>query len=210
MNLRHPPGRAGRLWLVDRLAVAERAAGILDRKQHALLHEHERLETLAEQTTRTWTAAVHEAETWHRRALILGARSDLLATSARIPPARARIVWRTEMGVEVPSAASSELPATSSLPGTPALAAAATAYRHALQVAVEHAAATTALRRVDAELAHTRRRLRAIRDRWIPRLQRALRDLELHLDEYEREALTRTRLHRAEPSTSAPSGSDSS
>ena len=150
MNLRHPPGRAGRLWLLDRLAVAERAAAILDRKQHALLHDRERLTTLTEQTTTTWTAVVRDAETWQRRAMILGARPDLQAAATQIPLAQARIVWRTEMGVEVPSEASFEPAPTPSLSGTPALAAAATVYRRALQAAVEHAAATTALRRVEA------------------------------------------------------------
>jgi V/A-type H+-transporting ATPase subunit D len=210
MNLRHPPGRAGRLWLLDRLAVAERAAGILDRKQHALLHDHERLTALTEQTSTTWTAVVRDAETWQRRAMILGARPDLQAAATQIPPAQARIVWRTEMGVEVPSEASSEPAQPPSLPGAPALAAAATAYRRAMQAAVEHAAATTALRRVDSELALTLRRLRAIRDRWVPQLQETLRDLELQLDEHEREELTRTRLHDRTRSALTPLASGGS
>ncbi len=116
---------------------------------------------------------------------------------ASASPAAALLTWRTEMGVEFPSESSCELPAMPSIAGTPALAAAAAAYRHALQAAVEHAAVITAAARVSTELALTQRRLRAVRDRWIPELHTTLRELELRLDEHEREELTRARLHHA-------------
>lgn len=193
MRVRYPPGRSGRLWLIDRLGVAERAASILHRKQHALRLEQHRLAELAERSSAAWTAAVRDAETWQRRAMILGARSDLETASSVASPASARLAWRTEMGVEFPGEAHCELPPAPPIPGTPALAAAVAAYRHALEAAVEHAAATTAAARVGSELTLTRQRLRAVRDRWIPELDAALRDLELRLDEHEREELTRTR-----------------
>lgn len=208
MRIRYPPGRSGRLWLMDRLAVAERAASILHRKQLVLRHEDRRLAALAERTATTWTAAVRDAQTWQRRAMILGDRPGLQAAASAASPAIARLTWRTEMGVEFPSEASCELPTTPAIAGTPALAAAAAAYRHALQAAVEHAAATTAAARVSTELALTQRRLRAVRDRWIPELHTTLRELELRLEEHEREELTRTRLHPTIPdpahSTPAP------
>ena len=51
--------------------------------------------------------------------------------------------------------------------------------------AVSHAAADAACRVVEVEIAATRRRLRVITDRWIPRLENALRDLMHELDETE-------------------------
>ena len=127
------------------------------------------------------------------------------AAATAASPASVHLVWRAEMGVEIPAEASCDLPLSPPIPGTPALAAAAAAYRHALEAAVEHAAVTDAAARVSAELAVTRHRLRAVRDRWIPQLETALRTLELALDEYERAELTRTRSpHRTAP-LSAPS-----
>ena len=198
MRIRYPPGRSGRLWLMDRLAVAERAASTLHRKQLVLRHEDRRLAALAERTATTWTAAVRDAQTWQRRAMILGDRPGLQAAASAASPAIApHVAYRD--GSRFPSEASCELPTTPAIAGTPALAAATAAYRHALQAAVEHAAATTAVARVSTELALTQRRLRAVRDRWIPELHTTLRELELRLDEHEREELTRTRLHRPSP-----------
>jgi V/A-type H+-transporting ATPase subunit D len=59
------------------------------------------------------------------------------------------------------------------------------AYRRALRAAVAHAAAEGALRVVAAEVATTRGRLRAIEDRWVPRLRDALAALEASLQEEE-------------------------
>ena len=113
------------------------------------------------------------------------------------------------MGVEYPGEAGCDLPPAPPIAGSPALAAAAAAYRHALEAAVEHAAVTTALTRVRKELAVTQQRLRAVRDRWIPELRTTLRDLKVRLDEHEREELTRTRLHRPTSPISAPSTQES-
>ena len=137
--------------------------------------------------------------------MILGARSDLQAAATSASPASARLAWQTEMGVEIPAEASCDLPPDAPIPGTPTLAAAAAAYRHAFEAAVEHAAVTNAATRVSAELAVTQQRLRAVRDRWIPELQTTLRDLELRLDEHEREELSRGRSHRPTTALSVPS-----
>ncbi|MFB9836007.1 V-type ATP synthase subunit D, partial [Actinoallomurus acaciae] len=56
----------------------------------------------------------------------------------------------------------------------------------ALQTAVRHAAAREAERRVAREIAVTRQRIRALRDRWIPRLITAIEHIDLALDEAER------------------------
>ncbi len=205
MRIRHPPGRSGRLWLIGRLAVAERAASILHRKHQALRQEEIRLAALTERSAATWTAAVRDAEAWQRQAVILGARSDLRAAATLVRPASAHLVWRTEMGVEIPAEASCDLPPTPPIPGTPALAAAAAAYRRALEAAVEHAAVTSAAGRVSAELVVTQHRLRAVRDRWIPQLRSTLQILELRLDDHEREELSRGRSHRTSTPLSVPS-----
>jgi len=55
-----------------------------------------------------------------------------------------------------------------------------------LDAAARHAAALTALRTIEAELLATRRRLRAVEDRWIPRLESTLARIRLALDEQER------------------------
>jgi V/A-type H+-transporting ATPase subunit D len=195
MRIRYPPGRSGRLWLVERLSVADRAAGILHRKQQALRQEDRRLAALSERSAENWVAAVRDAETWQRRAMILGGRSDLLAAAICAHPAIVHLTWRSEMGVEFPGEASCEVPSSPEIARTPALAATAAAYRHALQAGVEHAAVTTAAERVSTELALTQRRMRAVRDRWIPVLRNTLRELEVRLDEHEREESMRARPH---------------
>ena len=147
MRIRHPPGRSGRLWLIERLAVAERAGGVLHRKQQALRQEEQRLAALTERSAASWHAAVREAEACQRRAMVLGARPAMRAAATAASPAAVHLVWRAEMGVEVPAEASCDLPPSPPIPGTPALAVAATAYRHALEAAVEHAAVTDAAAR---------------------------------------------------------------
>jgi V/A-type H+-transporting ATPase subunit D len=68
---------------------------------------------------------------------------------------------------------------------TAALPMARAAYRRALEAAVAHAAADGAARVVSAEVRTTRLRLRAIQDRWVPRLEQALAGVEASLLEAE-------------------------
>ena len=70
---------------------------------------------------------------------------------------------------------------------------AATAYAAALVAGLRTAAATDALRRIDREIAVTRRRLRAIEKRWLPWLHESLRALELSLEQAEQEDGVRMR-----------------
>jgi vacuolar-type H+-ATPase subunit D/Vma8 len=55
------------------------------------------------------------------------------------------------------------------------------------------AAAAQATRRLDSELAQTRRRRRAVEDRLLPDLLEARHRLDLHLDELDREEAQRVR-----------------
>ena len=68
------------------------------------------------------------------------------------------------------------------------------AHAAALAAAVRHAAAAEALRVVEAEALATRYRLRAIRDRWIPRLEQALAEVTLAIEEQELADAARLRL----------------
>ena len=78
--------------------------------------------------------------------------------------------------------------------GRPAMAAAREAHGRALEAAVRHAAAAAALQAVEAETLATRYRLRAVRDRWIPRLEQALAEVTFALEEQELADSARLRL----------------
>ena len=190
---RPPPGRAGRVWLAERLEVAQRAAELLEHKQQLLRREQRRLAELAGRTGRQWAALAAEADTWNARALVAGGRDELSRVASVIGPARIRLEWTSGAGVTYPSIVATDFPGPPAMAGSAALPLAAGACSRALDAAVRHAAATTALARVETELVATVRRLRAIRDRWLPRLAEQLRELDLRLDENEREEITRLR-----------------
>jgi V/A-type H+-transporting ATPase subunit D len=197
MRLRTPPGRAGRQWLARRLAVADRGARVLDDKRRALLRERGRFAALVEETRRAWEQAVAEAETWQRRALLIsGKRSLDLACFYTGEPAVVRVAWRRSMGATYPSDVEIRIPPTPDLVapgGSAALPFAASAHGRAVEAGAQHAAARLALERVEAELATTIRRLRALERRWIPAHEQALAALTLALDEGEREDAVRAR-----------------
>ena len=186
-----PPGRAARLWLLARLDVARRAADLLERKERLLRSEADRLGQLATRTARRWATSCRDAERWTGRAVLVGGREALRHTD---PPASAELGWRNTMGLSYPDEAACRLsgdPPVAS--ANPALGPAVTANRRALEAAVEHAAADYALARVTAELATTRRRRRALTERWIPELERTLASVESRLEELEREEHVRVR-----------------
>lgn len=197
-----PPGRAGRLWLAGRLRAGRRAADLLDRKLHVLLLERDRFGQIEQRTRARWQASWREADTWIVRAAVLGGERDVRLSA---PPERAEITvsWASVMGVRYPVDATCRPPETSPSqrgPGSAALVEAAAAYREAIQAAAAHAASDAACRAIDAEIATTRRRLHAINDRWLPRLEHALRDLTRELDETERAETFRLRWAAARPS----------
>ncbi|MFC0530522.1 V-type ATP synthase subunit D [Phytohabitans kaempferiae] len=193
-DLRAPPGRAGRLWLLHRLEAGRHAADLLDRKLRILLREQERLRRQAQDTDNAWQAAWRAADTWGLRTALLGGRRQLRLAAS--PPTEVNITWQTVMGLSYPAAATCRAAAAPADPagsGTAATVEAAGAYREALEAAVTHAAAAAAYRVISAEVTATRRRRRALTQRWIPRLEEALRDLNQRLEEAERAEAIRMR-----------------
>lgn len=197
MRLRTPPGRAGRPWLVHRLAVARRGADVLDDKRRGLLRERARFAEVVDEAREAWEHAVREAEAWLQRALLISGQRALELAAFHVPErAEVDVTWRRSLGVSYPSDADVRLPPTPDLVapgGSSALPRAAAAYGRAVEAGLRFAAARSALDRVEAELAATTRRLRALERRWIPAHEEALAALALALDETEREDALRTR-----------------
>lgn len=191
VELRVPPGRAGRLWLLHRLGVARRGADLLGQKLR-ILHDEERRRALrARHTEEQWERECRAAETWLLRAGLLdGQRVVRLGTPQ--PGVEVEVRWTDVMGTRYPDGATCRLPAleldptTATAAGGPAQAQARDAVGRAVAAAVQHAVARNAVQIVAAEKAVTQRRLRAIEDRWIPRLERALGRVDVELEEFER------------------------
>lgn len=195
-ELRHvPPGRAGQLWLTRRLHSGRRAADLLDRKLQVLRVELERLEQQRDHTGQRWRDAWHAADTWGLRGVMSsGVRELRLSTPSTV--AHVNVRWDTVMGLRYPSGADCEPPQLTPAdrgPGGAALVEAAAAYREALRAAAANAAASAACQVIEAEIGETRRRLRAITNRWLPRLESRLSRLRQELDEIEREETFRRR-----------------
>jgi V/A-type H+/Na+-transporting ATPase subunit D len=194
VRVRYPPGRAGRPWLAHRLDVARRGAELLRQKQLALQREQDRLEPLLAQARSEWEHRAREAERWLARAAMLGGERQL----DYVPSALAQVTvsWRTILGVRCPADPELALPSDRELVPAGASAAvycATAAHRRALEVAVRVGVAERALERIQTDLRATRLRRVAIERRWIPAHERALAELELGLDEVEREDSARVR-----------------
>jgi V/A-type H+-transporting ATPase subunit D len=194
-DLRVPPGRAGRLWLRHRLAVAERGVALLEQKLRLLRAELDRLRARLERTEQLWAARATEADTWGLRAGVAGGRRAFrLAQPGEL--AEVHVHWTAIMGVHYPDQVDVVPPdehADDLIVGNAALLRARKAYRLALEAAARHAATNAAAEIVDAEVITTRQRQRALRRHWIPRLRRALDDVELALEEQERAEAVRRR-----------------
>lgn len=180
-----PPGRAGRIWLQRRLGLAGQAASRLEQKLRILRTEQAHAALLLEHTRGPWEEQCREAETWLLRAALLGGQATLRPAPGA-PLAELSVVWTTSMGTTYPAEATCTPPEPD--PGTApvssaAVIAATAAYRRALDAAVRHAVAVWAARAIETELATTRQRLRGVQDRWIPRLDAALREMQVALDE---------------------------
>ncbi|HTQ87966.1 MAG TPA: V-type ATP synthase subunit D [Streptosporangiaceae bacterium] len=198
-----PPGRAGRLWLTRRLAVARRGADLLDRKLRILLAETDRLRDSAARTAADWDQSCADAERWLLRASMLGGQRAIRLGAAD-SAADVTIRSGATMGVRHPDGATCHIPASATWDG-PTLAAAREAHGRALEAAVRHAAVAGALRAVEAETLATRYRLRAVKDRWIPRLERALAEVTLALEEQQLADSARLRL-AAQSARDGPKG----
>jgi V/A-type H+-transporting ATPase subunit D len=196
VRLRTPPGRAGRLWLRRRLAVARRGHDVLEQKRQALLRQLERLEELLDDARRAWQESAREAELWWQRAAVLAGERPLELASSAVPGrAEVNLVWRNALGVVYPSEANVAVPRGEFFPsgGSAALPYAAQAHTRALEAGAQLGATELARERTARELQATTLRLRALERRWIPEHERALHEVELALDESEREESARVR-----------------
>jgi len=197
MPLRAPPGRAGRIWLVRRLETARRGAELLDRKRQALLREQARVRQEAADARQGWEDAAALLTLWSARAAMLdgAGRLELLARHVE-QPASLRLAWSNLMGARIPSIERITVPdppPLSALGGSSAAVLLARAACEATRAAARHAAAERAQAEISAELARAARRLRALQDRWIPQHEQALAQLDLALDESQREQAARVR-----------------
>jgi V/A-type H+-transporting ATPase subunit D len=175
------------MWLRHRLGLAHRAASRLDQKLQILRTEQAAFGLLLERSGRAWTEAIDEAEEWLLRAALLGGQEGLRPPDGQ-PPAEVSITWTNALGTTYPSRGSCTTPTPDPRAATvspAALVEATAAYRRALEAAVEQAVVSAASRAIDAEVTMTRQRLRGVQDRWVPRLEGALAELRLNLDETE-------------------------
>jgi V/A-type H+/Na+-transporting ATPase subunit D len=187
-----PPGRAGRLWLTRRLQVARRGADLLDRKLRILQAELGRFRDSEARTAAEWDRCCADAERWLLRASMLdGQRAIRLATDGQL--ATVTIPYTVTMGVRHPASPACVIPVSVTWDGL-ALIRTRQAHAAALEAAAQHAVAAETLRVIEAEVLATRYRLRAIENRWIPRLEQALAELTFALEEQELADAARLRL----------------
>lgn len=175
------------LWLRHRLDLTRHGSTVLRRKLTLLAGERERLRRRRAETARDWAAADDTARGWLQRATMLDGL-EMVDAAAEVPVADLTMRWATVMGVRYPQEPSVRVPprpAELPAPGGAALVQAAAAYREAVQAAARHAAATAALAAVEAEIAATRRRVRALDRHWIPALEADLAARTLELAERE-------------------------
>jgi vacuolar-type H+-ATPase subunit D/Vma8 len=189
-----PANRATRLHVRGRLDLARHAIELLRNKEETLQREHTRLKGHADRTEVVWRERVEQAAIWLLRARALGASGELGEATGSPAEATIDVAWRTSMGVTYPGSTHCTPSAPPRLRTSAALVPTADAFRAALHSAAQHAAARTALARVRAELAHTRRRRRALEKRLVVRLEADLHQLDLALDERDRESALRTQL----------------
>ncbi|MFR9799096.1 V-type ATP synthase subunit D [Streptomyces sp. MS06] len=192
---RTAPGRAGRARTHRSLAAARRGADLLDRKLRVLRSRHEVLVRAEQAERERWHTGLRRAERWFGRGLLLDGE-DALGAYAAVSPARLDVTWTATMGVRHPQDAACtagerdpDLPD----PANTALLHAAAAYAEALRAAGHHAAARAAVLAVEEEMSSTRRRVRALRRHWIPRLEAALADADAALEQAEHEDAVRRR-----------------
>src|SRR4051794_34216175 len=158
-------GRAEKIRVERRLETARRGALLLNRKQHILADELERLHLQANRSRREWEDRARIAAAWLGRTAALDGRERIESASPDLP-AQAELQWGGAMGIRSPEAARSLLPPQPSASGSSALSYAAAAHRAALEAAVRHAAVERALLLVATELSATRIRQRSVENRW--------------------------------------------
>jgi V/A-type H+/Na+-transporting ATPase subunit D len=183
------------MWLRRRLVVAVRGGDLLEQKLRILVSEEQSFALRAEQTQTEWVAAVRDLERWVLRGALLSGQRGLRMADGR-GAAEVQIGWRLTMGVRYPAEASCRLPErddTRPTPDNSALLEAVEAAERAVRAGVAHAVAAAALAAVREEMGSTRRQLRAVRERWIPRLESARVALTVALDDQEHDEGVRLR-----------------
>jgi V/A-type H+/Na+-transporting ATPase subunit D len=191
-----PPGRMGRLWVLNRLDLAERGVTLLEQKLHLLTALQEELRRRAEQSRHGWQQACREADLWGLRAVLLGGQNaiDLAVVTA---PASVTVQWAITAGVRYPDVAACVLPPENDpavIYPISASVRAARAYRAAVVAAAECAAAQSAVKTIEREVHTTRLRVRALSRHWLPLLRQELARIELELEEEDRDEAIRVRL----------------
>ncbi len=187
------PSRAARLRLLAQADLARHASELLHNKEEAVRREQVRIAAHTTRTAEAWTQQFQSAAEWILRARLLGASAELAALD---PPKPATVTpqWKTAMGVTYPGNVDCQPADPPPLTTTAALSPAAASYRSALIAAADHAATSTALARLDHELAQTRQRRRAIEEHLLPDLLTTIHKLDGQLDEQDREEAVRIRL----------------
>ncbi len=110
--LSSPPGRMGRLWVLNRLDLAERGVTLLEQKLHLLTALQEELQRKAEQSRHDWQQAYREADMWGLRAMLLGGQNAIDLAVHHRGGIRHRAVGRHRR-VRYPDAAVCVLPSES-------------------------------------------------------------------------------------------------
>jgi vacuolar-type H+-ATPase subunit D/Vma8 len=190
-SIRSPAGRAGRLWLRHRIAVAERGAGELERKVQLVSAEVRRRKAQVDHSREQWRSACKEAERWMLRAGFIGGIDSV--RQARTTPVEVAMTWTTTVGVRHPDGATIEPAASPDIGMSAAILQARKASATALRASVDVATAQSALAALEAALLTTRRRARVLRRHWLPRLQSQLHGLEISLEQAEQEDQARLR-----------------
>lgn len=197
MTMQHvPPGRMGRLWLLGRLELAERAVSLLEEKLCVLSELRAVLEEKAAQTRGRWQDASRDADEFGIRAMLFGGQRAITMATPR-EDASVKIRWSTTAGVRHPDRVVCGLPSSDDpavIHTSSATVQAAEGYREALVAAAEYATARSALSSVERELNATRLRARALSRHWLPHLRDGLARIELQLEEQERAEAINVRL----------------
>jgi len=185
-------GRAAKVQLERRLQTALHGARLLDRKQHILADQLERLQFREDQKRAEWEALARDAALWLRRSAALDGTEHI---GGATPKDAATVVlqWGNTMGVRYPKDPQCRTPDFPEAGGSSALTYAAIVHRDALRAGVDLAAVQRARVLMAAELAATRTRQRAVENRWIPRLEVELMSIRRQLDAQELEESLRLR-----------------
>ncbi|HEY5051358.1 MAG TPA: V-type ATP synthase subunit D [Acidothermaceae bacterium] len=189
--VRSPAGRAGRMWLRHRIAVAERGASELERKVQLVSTEVRRRKAQVDQSRAQWRAACEEAERWMLRAGFVGGIDSV--RQAQTTPVEVAITWTTTMGVRHLDSATIDPSAAPDVGMSAAVLQARQAFATALRASADVATAQSALATLEVALLTTRRRARVLRRHWLPRLQSQLHNLEITLEQAEQEDQARLR-----------------